>query len=59
MKDTNFKMLFDKTKDNTIINRGKGQGYIQSETLDDLVAFEVAKLDFCDEIKDLITSLKN
>ena len=52
-------MLFDKTKDNTIINRGKGQGYIQSETLDDLVAFEVAKLDFCDEIKDLITSLKN
>ena len=59
LKDTNFKMLFDKTKDNTIINRKKGQGYIQSETLDDLVAFDVAKLDFCDEIKELITSLKN
>lgn len=41
----NFEMLFGQTKDNKIITRKTGQGYVKTDEIDGLQAFDVAKIE--------------
>lgn len=41
----NFEMLFGQTKDNKIIKRKRGQGYVKTGEIDGLQAFDVANIE--------------